>query len=340
MRRLRWLALLSALAGLALAGGCAGWPSAGLPEGRGAPAPSGTAAPDRKYRIVYVQGVTGNPFFTSLTCGAQAEAESLGTVDFTYQGGQNYTPEAQTRVLNAVIARRPDAIIISPMAGQAMVPPLTQAKQAGITLVFADTTAADASLAASFVASDNTEGGRFAANYLARLLNGQGKVLIESCAAGISTCDERLKGFGEEMKNYPGIEPIATQYSQADPSKATSHVSAVLSAHPDLAGVFAVSTQEVEGAAIALTQAGKQGAIKLVGFDTSPPILEHLRNGVVHGLVVQEPAKMGSIAMQQAVAALSGRPTIPVITTHFVLLTRDNMNDPGVAKFIYKTTCP
>jgi ribose transport system substrate-binding protein len=298
-----------------------------------------TTPRSRDYNIVYVQGVTGNPFFTSLTCGARREAVRLGNVKFDYQGGQNYSPEAQTPVLNAVIAKRPDAIIISPMAGQAMVQPLSQAKEAGIILVFADTTAADASLAVSEVASDNTEGGRLAAERLAALLNGKGKVLIEGAIPGISTADERLHGFEVEIERYPDISLIGVQYSQSDPGKATSQISAMLAAHPDLAGIFAVSTQEVEGAATALINAGKQGEVKLVGFDTSPPILEHVQAGVVQGLVVQEPAEMGKIAMQQAVAALSGRSTTPSIKTPVVFLTRDNMRDRGIAEFVYKTTC-
>ena len=297
------------------------------------------ATAGRVFNIVYVQGVTGNPFFTSLTCGAQAEAQALGNVNFTFQGGRDYSAQAQTPVLNAVIARRPDAIIISPMAGQAMVAPLTQAREAGITLVFADTTAADATLAVSFIGSDNIEGGQFAADNLARLLGGQGKVLIESALPGISTADQRVQGFQQEIQKYPGIRSIGVQYSQGNPSQATAQVSAALSAHPDLAGIFAISTQEVEGAAIALTNAGKQGTVKLLGFDTSPPILEHVAKGAVQGLVVQEPEKMGRLAMQQAVNAMTGRPVIPVINTHFVFLTRDNMRDPDVAKFIYRTSC-
>ncbi len=112
----------------------------------------------RKYNIVYVQGMSGNPFFNSLTNGAMDEASKLGNVNFTYQGANNYSPQAQTPVLNAVIAAHPDAIIISPMAGEAMMEPLKQAKAQGIKLVFADTTATDQSLAASFIASDNVAG--------------------------------------------------------------------------------------------------------------------------------------------------------------------------------------
>src|SRR5574340_1188528 len=80
--------------------------------------------------ITYVSGQAGNPFFVSVACGAKAEAAKLG-IGFSSQGGQQYSPTSQTPVLNAVIAQHPDGILISAMVGQAMVAPLTQAKDAG-----------------------------------------------------------------------------------------------------------------------------------------------------------------------------------------------------------------
>jgi ribose transport system substrate-binding protein len=308
--------------------------------GRAPTSTSGAASPAKKFNIVYVQGIaTGSPYFTTLTCGAQAEAQRLGNVDFSFQGGQDYSAEAQTPVLNAVIAKKPDAIIISPIEGQAMVPPLTRAKQAGIKLVFADTTAPDASLAVSFIASDNTAGGRLAADNLAKLLGGKGKVMVEGTVPGISSTDQRLKGFEEQIKNYPDIQYVGAQGSDADPGNAASQISTVLSANPDLAGIFAVSPIEVEGAVTALSKAGLQGKVKVVGFDTSPSILDSLQAGIVQGLVVQEPLEMGRLAIDQAVDALTGQATTPAIATPFVFLTKDNMNDPNISKYIYKTSC-
>ena len=287
--------------------------------------------------VVYVQGQTGNPFFTSVTCGAMDEAKKLG-VEFSAQGGQQYSPTSQTPVLNAVIARHPDGIMISPMVGPAMVAPLMQAKDAGIKIVYVDTAAADASLALSFVASDNEAGGRLAAEKLADLLGGKGVVMLESSIPGISSTDARNKGFEAEIKKHPGIRYVGVQFSQGDPAKATSQISSMLAAHPDLNGIFAVSTQEVEGAAAALSQSGKQG-IKVVGFDTAPPILTDIEQGIIQGVVVQEPMTMGATALQQLVDGLNGKPTTPVIHTPFVFLTKANMKDPSISQFIYKTSC-
>ena len=287
--------------------------------------------------VTYVQGQSGNPFFVSVTCGAEAEAKKLG-VTFSAQGGQQYSPTAQTPVLNGVIAQHPDGIMISPMVGPAMVAPLTQAKEAGIKIVYVDTAAADPSLALSFVASDNEAGGSLAANKLADLLGGKGVAMMESSIPGISSTDARQKGFEAEIKKYPGIQYLGVQFSQGDPAKATAEINSMLAAHPDLNGIFAVSTQEVEGAAAALSASGKTG-IKVVGFDTAPPILTDIEQGIIQGVVVQEPLKMGAEALDQLVGGLNGKPTTPVIHTPFVFLTKENMNDPAVSQYIYKTSC-
>lgn len=295
------------------------------------------AAHARPLAVTYVQGQSGNPFFVSVTCGAEAEAKKLG-VKFSAQGGQQYSPTSQTPVLNGVIAQHPDGILISPMIGAAMVAPLTQAKGAGIKIVYVDTATADRSLALSYVSSDNVAGGALAADKLADLLHGKGVVMMEHDIPGIKTTDDRQKGFEQELKKYPGIRYLGVQYSQGDPAKATAEINSMLAAHPELDGIFAVSTQEVEGAATAISASGKTG-IKVVGFDTAPSILTDIKDGTIQGVVVQEPLKMGADALDQLVDGLNGKPTTPRIHTPFVFLTKDNMNDPKVSQYIYKTSC-
>ncbi len=295
-----------------------------------------TTSGAKTYNIVYVQGMSGNPFFNSLTNGCKDEAAALGDVNFTYQGANNYSPQAQTPVLNAVIAAHPDAIIISPMAGEAMMEPLKQAKSQGIKLVFADTTATDQSLAVSFIASDNVAGGKFAADQLAKLIDSKGEVMLMNGTPGISTTDQRQQGFEAELKNYPGITYLGVQFCQSDPQKATQIVSATLAAHPNLRGIYAVSTQEVEGSAVALANANAADRVALVGFDSSPPIIDDITKGIIKGVVLQEPYEIGRLAVQQAVDALQGKSTTPTIKTPFVFLTKDTMNDPNISKYIYQ----
>lgn len=340
MFRRRVIGIAAGAAALALiTAACSSSPSSSSsPSGStGTASPASAANGNSNISVVYVQGQTGNPFFTSVACGAQAEAGTLG-VKFSYQGGLTYSPQAQTPILDAVIAKHPTGIIISPMIGNAMVAPLTQATSAGIKVVYVDTTS-QSSLAGSYVSTDNVAGGATAADKIASILHDKGTVMIMGAIPGISTTDARMQGFGQEIKKYPGITVLPTQYGQSDPSTATSKMSASIAAHPNLSAVFAVDTQDTQGVAEAVKDAHMTGKMKIVGFDTSPPILTDIQSGIVTGEIVQEPLLMGQLALQQLIRYIKGQSTTAVIHTPIVFLTKSDYNDPSINKYIYKTSC-
>jgi ribose transport system substrate-binding protein len=243
-------------------------------------------------------------------------------------------------VVNAVVAKKPDAILVAPTDTQAMIPPLTQAKAAGIKLVFVDTTTENgAELAESEIASDNEEGGREAARALAELTGGKGSVLVINVKPGISTTDARAKGFEEEIKKTPGLKYIGQEYSNDKPEIAASKATAALAAHPDLVGIFGTNLFSAEGAATGLRSAGASKKVKIVGFDAGPKQVEDLEQGIVQALIAQKPADIGKAGVEQAIAALKGEPVQKKIGTGFVVVTKENMNDPDVKPFLYKSSC-
>jgi ribose transport system substrate-binding protein len=238
------------------------------------------------------------------------------------------------------VAKKPDAILIAPTDTKAMIPPLTQAKAAGIKLVFVDTTTENgAELAESEIASDNEEGGREAARTLAELTGGKGSVLVINVKPGISTTDARAKGFEEEIKKTPGLKYIGQEYSNDKPEIAASKATAALAAHPDLVGIFGTNLFSAEGAATGLRSAGSSKNVKIVGFDAGPKQVEDLEQGVVQALIAQKPADIGKAGVEQAIAALKGEPVQKKIGTGFVVVTKDNMNDPDVKPFLYTSRC-
>src|SRR5690606_33499063 len=121
------------------------------------------------------KGVNGDPFYATMACGAQEEADRLG-VKLSVTGGDCWAADVQTPVVNSVIAQGPDAIAIAPNDKNAMIAPLEGAVAEGITLVIVDTGLDDESMAASVISSDNELGGRLAADALAEQLGGQGTV--------------------------------------------------------------------------------------------------------------------------------------------------------------------
>jgi ribose transport system substrate-binding protein len=296
-------------------------------------------AEQQQYSLTLIQGVKGDQFYVTMECGAREAAQAAGAT-LEVAAPDEFDASLQTPVVNAVVAKKPDAILVAPTDTQAMIPPLTQAKAAGIKLVFVDTTTENgAELAESEIASDNEEGGREAARSLAELTGGKGSVLVINVKPGISTTDARAKGFEEEIKKTPGLKYIGQEYSNDKPEVAASKATAALAAHPDLVGIFGTNLFSAEGAATGLRSAGASKDVKIVGFDAGPKQVEDLEQGIVQALIAQKPADIGKAGVEQAVAALKGEPTQKKIGTGFVVVTKENMNDPDVKPFLYKSSC-
>jgi ribose transport system substrate-binding protein len=274
-----------------------------------------------------------------MECGAQEAARAAGAT-LNVQAPDEFDAALQTPVVNAVVAQKPDAILVAPTDTKAMIPPLTQAKDAGIKLVFVDTTTENgAELAESEIASDNLEGGREAARALAELTGGKGSVLMINVKPGISTTDARAKGFEEEIKNTPGLKYVGVEYSNDKPEIAAAKTTAALAAHPDLVGIFGTNLFSAEGAATGLRSAGASEKVKIVGFDAGPKQVEDLEQGIVQALIAQKPADIGKAGVEQAIHALKGEPVEKKIGTGFVVVTKENMNNPDVQPFLYKSSC-
>jgi ribose transport system substrate-binding protein len=292
----------------------------------------------KQYKLTLIQGVKGDQFYVTMQCGAQQAAQAAGaTLDV--QAPDAFDASLQTPVVNAVVARKPDAILVAPTDTKAMIPPLTVAKQAGIKLIFVDTTTENgAELAESEIASDNEEGGREAARTLAKLTGDKGSVLVINVKPGISTTDARAKGFEEELKNHPNMKYLGVEYSNDKPEIAASKATAALAAHPDLVGIFGTNLFSAEGAATGMRSAGAKN-VKIVGFDAGPKQVEDLEQGIVQALIAQKPADIGKAGVEQAIHALKGEPVQKKIGTGFVVVTKENMNNPDVQPFLYKSSC-
>ncbi len=298
-------------------------------------APGSAAA--QNYKLTLIQGVAGDPFYVTMACGAQAEADKEG-VKLNITGGNKWDATVQKPVIDSVTAAKPDGVMVAPDDSKALLSPLKAMSDAGIKVTFVDTKLDDTSFAVSSIATDNLGGGTLAATTLAKLINDKGTVLVVNVDPGISTTDARVKGFQDEMKNHPNIKVLDVQYTHDDPTAATTITTSTLAAHPDLAGVFATNVQNAEGVATGLKQASNT-AVKTIAFDAGPKQIEDLNAGIVQGLIAQDPYGIGVAGVQQTVLALKGQPTTKVIQTSLAALTKDNVTDPAMQKFLYKAAC-
>jgi len=296
---------------------------------------SSTSAAKKNYKMTLIAGVKGDEFYITMHCGAQAKAKELGvTLDF--QGPDKFDAGLQTPVVNAVAAKKPDAVLVAPTDTKAMYAPIKQLADGGAKIALVDTTLEQADFAVSQIASDNEGGGKEAAKTLGELIGGKGKVFVVNVKPGISTTDARGKGFEEGAKEA-GLTYVGQQYDDDDPAKAASIVKAVLAKNPDLKGIFATNLFSAEGAASGVREAGKLGQVKIVGFDAGPKQVDDLKKGTVQALIAQKPAEIGADGVEQAYNALTGKATEKEIGTGFTSLTKDNLAENPDA--VYKASC-
>jgi len=302
-------------------------------------AATGTAANAKTYKITFVQGVAGDGFYITMGCGIKAKAKRLGaTIKIT--GAGKWDAALQTPVLSGVVASKPDAILIAPNDVTAMQKPIDAAIKKGIKVVLVDTTVNNASKAVSEISSDNVGGGKAAFNAIAQLVPTGGKVLVISTSAGVSTVDARVAGFDQGVKSSGGkYTNLGVQYSNNEPAKAAAITTAAIAAHPDLVAIFATNLFSAMGAATGIKQAGKEGKIKVVGFDAGPDQVKALKDGTVQALIAQQPGTIGTQAVEQAIAALKGKPTKKKITTGFTILTAANIDTPAGQAATYRSSC-
>jgi ribose transport system substrate-binding protein len=301
----------------------------------GASTGSSSSAAKKNYKMTLIAGVKGDEFYITMNCGAQAKAKELGvTLDF--QGPDKFDASLQTPVVNAVAAKKPDAVLVAPTDTKAMYAPIKQLADAGTKVALVDTTLEQADFAVSQIASDNEGGGKAAADTLSKLIGGKGKVFVVNVKPGISTTDARGKGF-EAGAKAAGLTYVGQEYDDDDPAKAASVTKAALAKNPDLKGIFATNLFSAEGAASGIREAGKLGKVKIVGFDAGPKQVEDLKNGIVQALIAQKPAEIGADGVQQAYNALTGKPTEKQIGTGSVAITKDNLAENAAA--LYKPSC-
>jgi ribose transport system substrate-binding protein len=306
-------------------------------------APAGFRASARQdsFNIAFIQGVIADNFYITLDCGARAKAEALGNITIDTQAPERFDQTLQTPILNAVVQSAPDAIMMAPNDRRGMIAPIQAAIDAGVPVLCVDTTI-EAEIQLGDVATDNVEGGRLAARGLAEQIGAAGKVFVVNVKPGISTTDQREEGFREALETeFPDIEYLGQEYCDDDANIAAQITSARLQSDPDLAGIFGTNLFAAQGAAAAVRQQGLQGKVKMVGFDAGPTQVQDLRSEVVDLLIAQHPGDIGEIAIQLLHDFLTtGEPLDPrEFVTGATIVTRDNIEDPEVARYLYVADC-
>ncbi len=284
---------------------------------------------DQRVIGVIAQG-RSHLFWQSVHAGAVAAARETG-VEISWNAPTSETDFAgQLQIMQTMINRRLSAIAISPIDKRALVSVVERAASENIPVVIFDT-GVDTDKYVSRVATDNYAGGRMAAERMARILGGKGEVIMLACQPGAASTMAREQGFEDVMgSKYPGIKIVDKRFGMSDFAKSLAVAENMLTAHPEVDGVFASNETGSVGAAQALK--GRQSKAKMVGFDWSPTLLEDLKAGVIDSLVAQDPFKIGYEAVMAAVKKLNGGTPQKEQPLAAQLVTRDNLSNPAIHK--------
>ena len=255
--------------------------------------------------IGVVPKATSHLFFMAVHAGVKQAAEEFA-FDIDWNGPQDETDHArQIQVVDAMVAQKVSALAISATDENTVAQAVQRAIDAGIPVSVFDS-GVNAKGYLTFVATDNLAAGVTAAERLAALVSSKGKVGMVMHKPGGTSTMLREQGFEATMKKYPGLTIAARQYGMADRAKARAAAENMLTAHPDIAGLFASSEASSLGAMQAIESRGLSGKVKLITFDTSDSHVAALKAGTIDLMLVQDSRRMGYEVVKSLATKLQG----------------------------------
>jgi ribose transport system substrate-binding protein len=290
---------------------------------------------DRKKVIAVIPKATSHLFWVSVQAGALAAGRELG-VDVRWNGPATETDfSRQIQIVDSAITQRVDGIVLAAAERKALVAVVERAAAENIPVTIFDS-GLDTENYVTFVATNNYEAGKLAARQLAKLLNGKGRIAVVLHVPGSGSTMEREQGFKDVIKaEFPGINIIAEQYGMADRSKSMAATENMLTAHPDLDGLFASTEPSTAGAALAFNQRGAKGKIKFVGFDSSKALIEELEGGTINALVVQDPFKIGFEGVRTVVDKLNGGSPPKRMDLSAKVILKEDLGKPEIKELLF-----
>lgn len=284
--------------------------------------------------IGVVPKATSHLFFVSVHAGVDAAARTFN-VDVLWNGPQNETDYArQIEIVDSMITQQVSAIAISATDQEALVAPVERAIRAGIPVTVFDS-AVNINNYVSFIATDNYAAGCTGARVLAGFTGKRGKVGMVMQKPGGTSTVLREQGFDATIaKEFPRIQVVARQYGMADAARSRAAAEDILSAHPDLAGIFASSEAASLGSIHAIKNRGLEGKVKLVTFDVSKAHVDALRDGTINAMLVQEPYKLGFEAVKSLVQKLHGETPAKKMELPVRVIVKADLDKPEVRQLV------
>ena len=304
----------------------------------------GNRAVAKTLNIAVIVKATDSDFWQYMIVGAENYAHDHPDVKITTYGPPSETDiDQQVSILENVITRHPDGILIAPTSSDAPAPAIDHAMSSGIPVVTADNKVNGAKVSA-YLATDNQKAGAEAAQKLVEVLKAQkkdlsGKIGLISAYAGVQVLTQRDNGFTQKLAQLaPDLKLLPVRYIDNDIQKAMASATDVISANPDMLGFFADNNHSADGTALAIRSSGKAGKLAAIAFDSDPQEVDALRDGVLSALVVQDPYGMGYKGVQYVVDAIAKKELPAYTDTGVAVITKANMGQPDMKALLNPLT--
>jgi ribose transport system substrate-binding protein len=284
--------------------------------------------------IAVIVKATTSEYWQWVFKGAEDAGKELG-IKIDKLGTPKDDAAGQIAVLESAAGSKPAAVVISPTIFEALGDPIAAVTKSGIPVVIIDSGAKTDQYAA-FLTTNNEAGGKAAAEALAACIKERtgkvaGKVGYLTAMAGHESLDSRDKGFVEGMKAYPDVKIVGNRVANNEEAEGMNFTADMLTKDPDLQGIFADNAQMGTGAGASVNEQKLGSKFCLVAFDSDAGELEHLKDGSIYALVIQDPYMMGYGGVWYGYAAAHGVRLPKNVDTGVGTVTKANMNDPKLA---------
>jgi ribose transport system substrate-binding protein len=289
---------------------------------------------DKPYIAIISKGFQ-HQFWQAVKKGAEQEAAKEGA-RITFDGPATESEvEAQINMLTSALNKNPDAIGFAALDSQAAAPLLEQAKNAKIPVIAFDS-GVESNIPVTTAATDNKAAAAEAAKHLSEKLGGQGKVALVVHDQTSLTGKLRRDGFTEWMKqNAPRIQLLPVQYGGGDQAKSADITKSIISANPDIKGIYGSNEGSAIGVIKGVQEAGRKDIV-IVGFDSGKAQIDAIKSGVMLGAVTQNPIGIGEQTVAAAMKAIKGESLPKTIDTGFYWYDKSNIDKPEIAAVLYQ----
>lgn len=286
-----------------------------LPTAAGAPVSESELDAVQKatkpYKIVLIVKTKNNPFFIPMISSFERTAKALGVEAEVQAAAQESSYEQQVALIQTEVSKGVNAILITPADSKALVPALKKAADAGVLIIDLDnrldpeTVKAQSLALGGYVGADNMMGGEKAGTALLEAIGGRGDVAVIEGIRGVDNAEARKQGFLLAVGGR--LTVVASETGEWETEKAYNKTLAILAKFPQLKGIFCANDNMAIGAMKAISEKGKKGSIKVVGYDDIQAVTGAINSGELSATIEQHPDYMGSNGVKMAVGILDGR---------------------------------